>query len=1400
MILGNGLHTVSINLSQIASTEGVDNVEIFDFNDSMHTLELDDILNPSQGSEIQKEIPSTEKTDDLVHPFKSYPSSTLNNIPNQEKMISNYTYHQKAENNYHYIDSISQIEDDQYYHNNNNYNSGLDFEFIKNNNQESLSKNIQPTQQNTINNNKSSNLYEQDIAGGSWIDSFNDNSGINWTLSDQVILNDGNVRINPVKIPNSDFEIGTLGTFPDKWIMEKAYEGSGIFIREAKLVNDRYYSRDRSVYCYAKALSDGTANSHSSLFNLTTSNYLDTKGADKVIVFASNLTVKHSNNWGWNSRIRIIFEDGFNKFSSQLFWNGQYSGGTFNNYTSKGVGKDGNIWYKYETKIPKYINKSHIKIKIKIGGACWTTVKNTFGRFSCNIDNIYLDGPQIESIVSVPIKKPESMNWDSIIINKTQKNNTLLNITLLNGSNNEIISKSPFYTNDGEYDISFIDPLKYPTIKLGATFIGNYTNSPLLHYWGVSWNASNAWRDSLFGGLKASSFNLTASDGEIWLNTSPADFYKYSKNPILKVGSGSRWDKNIVSTPVVVNNGSGYMMWYSGGGATHQIGLATSPDGIKWTKSSSNPVLKKGSSGSWDDEYVKPSCVIYTGEIYKMWYKGMNKKTTDWNTGYATSIDGISWKKHPNNPVIMIGKTSSNWDNHYSILDDIHFDGTKYIGWYTGLAQMVQNVKAPYQIGLVMSFDGINWTKYPSPVLQGPQGWYTGYNGMNVILKDQKYLGYYNYKPTGGSPDNIHHASSNDGINWIKYTNNPILDKGASGDWDDQNVAAPEVILIGKQYCMYYRSYDGSISQIGLAKSKFSTYGSINSSMIDLPKYKVFNQLIINKTESTGTFINVSIIDANTNKTIQNFNELRGNQINISALNLKGITSIRLIVNFSTNGYETPILYNWAVTWRPLPELNVTANGPYNSSEGSPVKMEADSRTFDYLLTFQYQWDIDNDGNFDTPWSTSPVFNYTWHDDYIGTVAVQMKDNFGRNVKNFASIMINNVAPNVNAGPDQTITEGETASFIGAFSDPGKLDTHSILWNFGEGNTNTVSLNTSNQYPQPGLFDVILSVRDDNGGIGVDNLTLTVLNILPIVDAGENITVNEGDWFRFNGSIQNPGNETLSYYWDFDITTDGPDPDNITDNDIDSLILNASHRYPNNNIYLAKLIAKDDDNSIVDDICIVNVSNVAPTVDLKILPVEVNISLRIAGEKWHDVELEIYEDNIEIANGSLTRNTGSPNDQMLKLTTLKVNLSRVYSAVIRYTPEDDPVNGKPNGANPCWLILQSSSGKEVRLHHTFNVKQSKSYIWDVNLTSKLIVNAVTFEAIVYDPGADDITIIWDFGNGGNIINLYQNQNKTYPVRVRDQVTYAFQNSGKFTIVLKVKDDNSIIILKINISI
>jgi hypothetical protein len=189
-----------------------------------------------------------------------------------------------------------------------------------------------------------------------------------------------------------------------------------------------------------------------------------------------------------------------------------------------------------------------------------------------------------------------------------------------------------------------------------------------------------------------------------------------------------------------------------------------------------------------------------------------------------------------------------------------------------------------------------------------------------------------------------------------------------------------------------------------------------------------------------------------------------------------------------------------------------------------------------------------------------------------------------------------------------------------------------------------------------------------------------------------------------------------------------------------------------------------------------------------------NLSVRIAGEKWHDVRVELLKNGKNITNGSLIRYPGSPNEQMLHFRNHSIDSSANWSAILYYTPEDDKVNGKPNGATPCWVILNLSNGKKIKLHHTFKVKHKKTHIWKVNLTKVLPTNGNssrkgTFNITVFDPGADNIALYLDCGDGINITKLYPNNNQTFPVNINLSLFHDYASSGSFSVILITKDDD-----------
>ena len=786
-----------------------------------------------------------------------------------------------------------------------------------------------------------SGLIENNAHGGSWVDSFKDDSGIDWGMSDHVEARFGDVKIN-----HSYYDSNTVAW----WHFNEGTSNT--------IYDETHYDNDGAIYGASwSAGKFGTGLSFDG-----NNDYIDVPDSPSLSITGSitiSTWMKFTNTPSSGKYYAIVKKRVYdsNSYHLVIVDSGKPrlridTGPSAGNYIDGNTAiNDGNwhfvvaTWDQSSLKI--YLDGKNDAAPVSLTGSMSDTSDklsigyhnahptsfdyynglmdeiriSNIARSARDIKDIYENGTSTNirsaNLTSKSINLPNNMYWDSLIINKTQPENTSLNITILNASNNQPIPGSLKYIDDGEFDISYIDPIKYPSLKLKANFTGNRSSTPILHYWGVSWNTTYAWRDTLVGGLKGTSNNLTTGDGEIWQATSLTDWYKYSKNPILFDGPASSWDDDGAMKATVIFNGTGYMMWYSGqSGSTRSIGLATSSDGITWTKYSGNPVLTKGSG--WEGEYVSVPSVLYDGTTFKMWYTGMGTNT-DMQTGYATSTNGINWQKYAGNPVLPVGSSSSDWDHHYAKINSVYYDGLTYKAWYTGLTQFGSG-NAPYQIGYATSTNGFSWAKHPTnPIISSPPKWYHGKSSMVVLLENDQYYGWHSF--SDGTVRNVNFTTSNDGINWTDYPYNPIIPSGSSGSWDKNYIIYTDIIFKDKQYYMYYRGNDGSKSQIGLAKSKFNTNGNFISEPISLLDSDKHNLLIINKTEPAGTYINVSILDATTEMSITNFENIRGDIINISAISRIAHPSIKLKANINSSGFETPILYDWSIGPNSPPQI-----------------------------------------------------------------------------------------------------------------------------------------------------------------------------------------------------------------------------------------------------------------------------------------------------------------------------------------------------------------------------------------------------------------------------------------------------------------------------------------------
>ncbi|MBE7556839.1 MAG: PKD domain-containing protein [Anaerolineales bacterium] len=276
-----------------------------------------------------------------------------------------------------------------------------------------------------------------------------------------------------------------------------------------------------------------------------------------------------------------------------------------------------------------------------------------------------------------------------------------------------------------------------------------------------------------------------------------------------------------------------------------------------------------------------------------------------------------------------------------------------------------------------------------------------------------------------------------------------------------------------------------------------------------------------------------------------------------------------------------------------LPTAAITSVAPNPGAEGSPITFDSSgSSDPDSGDVLTYQWDF-GDGSPPVI-TTNPTTSHTYVNGPVTyNVTLTVTDGDGGIGTATLPVDVSNVAPIANAGPDQTVNEGDPVTFDGSgSSDPGMNDTLSYEWDFDYDGANftvddTSGPNLTTSYPNgPSTVTVALRVTDNDGDVStVDTLQVMVNNVPPIANASANPNpVDEGSPVIFDGSgSSDPGGDPLTYAWDFG---DGNNASGVT----------ASHVYPDGPANYDVIFTVTDSDGATGSVTIpVVVNNVAPT-------------------------------------------------------------------------------------------------------------------------------------------------------------------------------------------------------------
>ncbi|MEW6536579.1 MAG: PKD domain-containing protein, partial [Candidatus Auribacterota bacterium] len=215
------------------------------------------------------------------------------------------------------------------------------------------------------------------------------------------------------------------------------------------------------------------------------------------------------------------------------------------------------------------------------------------------------------------------------------------------------------------------------------------------------------------------------------------------------------------------------------------------------------------------------------------------------------------------------------------------------------------------------------------------------------------------------------------------------------------------------------------------------------------------------------------------------------------------------------------------------------------------------------------EWDF-GDGT-STEGTLTPSHTYT--ETGIYTVHLTVTDEYGTEYTDTLLMDITRTVIGIDAGTDQTVTEGDSVSFQAAITDGSGSETYTYFWDFGDGDNDTGSLSAGHVYADNGQYTVTVTVTDTaSSAVGEDFLTVTVQNAPPSLVVDPDFEVFEGDIVELvSTTYTDPGTadtHIASIDWDDGSTAQFPAGGGQ---------ISLNHAYLNYGVYTVSLGITDDD-------------------------------------------------------------------------------------------------------------------------------------------------------------------------------------------------------------------------------
>lgn len=483
------------------------------------------------------------------------------------------------------------------------------------------------------------------------------------------------------------------------------------------------------------------------------------------------------------------------------------------------------------------------------------------------------------------------------------------------------------------------------------------------------------------------------------------------------------------------------------------------------------------------------------------------------------------------------------------------------------------------------------------------------------------------------------------------------------------------------------------------------------------------------------------------------------------------------------------------------------------------------------------------------PINVTDTVTYTYGDNGVFTVILTVEDDDNGIEVMTIAIDVFNEAPRIEPLANYTADENDAISVTGTASDPGSDDL-TFTWDWDDGTPNDVTTYYNDglgpdPYPSPdinpinitdsvahiygdnGVFMVTLTVEDDDGGIDVKTTTVYISNIAPTIEQISNGTAFENQEVTLQATASDPGSDDLIFTWDWGdgtVTTttyynNGISPDPYPSPDINPITVTnlVTHIYGDNGVFIVTLTVEDDDGGISTAITTVIVYNVAPAIE------EYNYNIyqvepRTHGYWKHQCNIEepkgdhvgIQQEFIDaISQQSQVFSGISTKDEVEAYLTYKGNDMREKAKLQLIALWLNVVSGMlpPQTEIDLPQLTTSKTVQEAidEIEHIILTSNDKDELERVKDIADMLNNHqglpdafIVATATASDPGSDDLTFSWNFGNGKYQNTTYYNDGispdpypspEINPIDITDTAYCSFWSTGSITVILTVTDDD-----------